>query len=430
METKTFEAKTGSIEEIFVKLENNKNLPVNLKSDFCTIQEAIEEIKSGKMIILVDDEDRENEGDLVIAAQFVTKEAINFMAKYARGLICFPAEKEILDRLDLNLMVESQDPFRTAFTVSIDAKYGTTTGISASDRALTIQTAIRPDAKPDDFVKPGHVFPLIAKKGGVLVRAGHTEASVDLAKMAGLIPAAVICEIMNEDGTMARTNQLIEFSKQHNIKIATIADLIEYRMRTEKLIKREASAHLPTKYGDFEIIVYTNSIDNYEHVALVKGQIKPDEPVLVRVHSSCLTGDILGSLRCDCGDQLHTAMKMVEKEGKGVILYMQQEGRGIGLSNKIKAYKLQDEGYDTVEANEKLGFKADLRNYGIGAQMLVDIGVRKMRLMTNNPKKIVALRGYGLEVVERVPIEIEPNDVNKCYLSVKKTKMGHLLNNV
>ncbi len=430
METKTFEAKTGSIEEIFVKLENNKNLPVNLKSDFCTIQEAIEEIKSGKMIILVDDEDRENEGDLVIAAQFVTKEAINFMAKYARGLICFPAEKEILDRLDLNLMVESQDPFRTAFTVSIDAKYGTTTGISASDRALTIQTAIRPDAKPDDFVKPGHVFPLIAKKGGVLVRAGHTEASVDLAKMAGLIPAAVICEIMNEDGTMARTNQLIEFSKQHNIKIATIADLIEYRMRTEKLIKREASAHLPTKYGDFEIIVYTNSIDNYEHVALVKGHIKPDEPVLVRVHSSCLTGDILGSLRCDCGDQLHTAMKMVEKEGKGVILYMQQEGRGIGLSNKIKAYKLQDEGYDTVEANEKLGFKADLRNYGIGAQMLVDIGVRKMRLMTNNPKKIVALRGYGLEVVERVPIEIEPNDVNKCYLSVKKTKMGHLLNNV
>ncbi len=430
METKTFEAKTGSIEEIFVKLENNKNLPVNLKSDFCTIQEAIEEIKSGKMIILVDDEDRENEGDLVIAAQFVTKEAINFMAKYARGLICFPAEKEILDRLDLNLMVESQDPFRTAFTVSIDAKYGTTTGISAADRALTIQTAIRPDAKPDDFVKPGHVFPLIAKKGGVLVRAGHTEASVDLAKMAGLIPAAVICEIMNEDGTMARTNQLIEFSKQHNIKIATIADLIEYRMRTEKLIKREASAHLPTKYGDFEIIVYTNSIDNYEHVALVKGHIKPDEPVLVRVHSSCLTGDILGSLRCDCGDQLHTAMKMVEKEGKGVILYMQQEGRGIGLSNKIKAYKLQDEGYDTVEANEKLGFKADLRNYGIGAQMLVDIGVRKMRLMTNNPKKIVALRGYGLEVVERVPIEIEPNDVNKCYLSVKKTKMGHLLNNV
>jgi len=421
---------TNSKETLKEAKSESSNVQTNAKSDFCSIPEAIEEIKSGKMIILVDDEDRENEGDLVIAAQFVTKEAINFMAKYARGLICFPAEKEILDRLGLDLMVESQDPFRTAFTVSIDAKYGTTTGISASDRALTIQTAIRPDAKPDDFVKPGHVFPLIAKKGGVLVRAGHTEASVDLAKMAGLIPAAVICEIMNEDGTMARTNQLIEFSKQHNIKIATIADLIEYRMRTEKLIKREASAHLPTKYGDFEIIVYTNSIDNYEHVALVKGHIKPDEPVLVRVHSSCLTGDILGSLRCDCGDQLHTAMKMVEKEGKGVILYMQQEGRGIGLSNKIKAYKLQDEGYDTVEANEKLGFKADLRNYGIGAQMLVDIGVRKMRLMTNNPKKIVALRGYGLEVVERVPIEIEPNDVNKCYLSVKKTKMGHLLNNV
>ncbi len=421
METKTdvFDATLKSI-----KLEDNKNLPVNFKSGFCTTEEAIEEIKSGRMIILVDDEDRENEGDLVIAAQFVTPEAINFMAKYARGLICFPAEKEILDRLDLDLMVESEDPFRTAFTVSIDAKHGTTTGISAADRALTIQTAIKPDAKPEDFVKPGHVFPLVAKKGGVLVRAGHTEGSVDLAKMAG------ICEIMNEDGSMARTEQLIEFANRHNIKIATIADIIEYRMRTEKLIKRQASAHLPTKYGDFEIIVYTNSIDNYEHVALVKGHISPDEPVLVRVHSSCLTGDILGSLRCDCGDQLHTAMKMVEKAGKGVVLYMQQEGRGIGLSNKIKAYKLQDEGYDTVEANEKLGFKADLRNYGIGAQMLVDLGVRKMRLMTNNPKKIVALKGYGLEVVERVPIEIEPNDINKCYLSVKKTKMGHILNKV
>jgi 3,4-dihydroxy 2-butanone 4-phosphate synthase/GTP cyclohydrolase II len=427
------EAKTDTLDKTLtsIKLENNKNLPASLKTNnFCTTQEAIEEIKSGRMIILIDDEDRENEGDLVIAAQFATPEAINFMAKHARGLICFPAEKQILDRLDLDLMVESEDPFRTAFTVSIDAKYGTTTGISAADRALTIQTAIKPDAKPEDFVKPGHVFPLIAKKGGVLVRAGHTEGSVDLAKMAGLIPAAVICEIMNEDGTMARTEQLIEVAKQHNIKIATIADIIEYRMRTEKLIKRQASAHLPTKYGDFEIIVYTNSIDNYEHVALVKGHISPDEPVLVRVHSSCLTGDILGSLRCDCGDQLHTAMKMVEKAGKGVILYMQQEGRGIGLSNKIKAYKLQDEGYDTVEANEKLGFKADLRNYGIGAQMLVDVGVRKMRLMTNNPKKIVALRGYGLEVVERVPIEIEPNDVNRCYLSVKKTKMGHILNNV
>jgi 3,4-dihydroxy 2-butanone 4-phosphate synthase/GTP cyclohydrolase II len=427
------EAKTDTLDKTLtsIKLENNKNLPASLKTNnFCTTQEAIEEIKSGRMIILIDDEDRENEGDLVIAAQFATPEAINFMAKHARGLICFPAEKQILDRLDLDLMVESEDPFRTAFTVSIDAKYGTTTGISAADRALTIQTAIKPDAKPEDFVKPGHVFPLIAKKGGVLVRTGHTEGSVDLAKMAGLIPAAVICEIMNEDGTMARTEQLIEVAKQHNIKIATIADIIEYRMRTEKLIKRQASAHLPTKYGDFEIIVYTNSIDNYEHVALVKGHISPDEPVLVRVHSSCLTGDILGSLRCDCGDQLHTAMKMVEKVGKGVILYMQQEGRGIGLSNKIKAYKLQDEGYDTVEANEKLGFKADLRNYGIGAQMLVDVGVRKMRLMTNNPKKIVALRGYGLEVVERVPIEIEPNDVNRCYLSVKKTKMGHILNNV
>lgn len=429
-ETKVMDKANVSLENAMSQNEANKNLPMEYKEMFCSAQEAIEEFKSGKMLIMVDDEDRENEGDLVIAAQFVTPEAINFMAKHARGLICFPADKSIIDRLDLNLMVESEDPFRTAFTVSIDAKNGTTTGISAADRALTIQTAIRPDAKPESFVKPGHIFPLIAKKGGVLVRAGHTEGSVDLAKMAGLIPAAAICEIMNEDGTMARRDELFEFAKSNSIKMITIAEIIEYRLTTEKLVKRQASAHLPTKYGDFEIIVYSNSIDDYEHVALVKGQIKPNEPVLVRVHSSCLTGDILGSLKCDCGDQLHSAMQMIEKAGNGVVLYMQQEGRGIGLVNKIKAYKLQDEGYDTVEANEKLGFKADLRNYGIGAQILLDVGVRKMKLMTNNPKKIVALKGYGLEVVERVPIEIEPNEVNKCYLSTKKTKMGHILHNV
>lgn len=400
---------------------------------FVSVEEAINEIKYGKMVIMVDDEDRENEGDFVMAAQFVTAESINFMAMHGRGLICMPMDESLIKKLDLHLMsVNENDKFKTAFTVSIDAhpKYGVTTGISAQDRATTIQTAIKPDAKPSDFTKPGHVFPLIAKKGGVLVRTGHTEGSVDLAKMASLIPAAVICEIMNEDGTMARRPELEKIAEKFNLKMVTIASIIEYRMKHERLIERTAEADLPTKYGHFKIIVYKNEVDDFEHVALVKGKINEDEPILVRVHSSCLTGDILGSLRCDCGDQLHSAMEMIEKEEKGVILYMQQEGRGIGLTNKIKAYALQDQGYDTVEANIKLGFKPDLRNYGIGAQILVDLGIKKIKLMTNNPKKIIGLEGYGLEIVDRVSIEIDPNEVNKCYLETKKVKMGHILTKV
>ena len=395
-----------------------------------TIEEAIQEIKAGRMVILVDDEDRENEGDLTMAAEAVTPEAINFMAKYGRGLICLSMKGEALDALDLPLMVDNNtSPFKTGFTVSIEARRGVTTGISAADRATTILTAVADGAKPGDLVRPGHVFPLRAKEGGVMVRAGQTEGSVDLAFLAGLKPAGVICEIMDEDGTMARMPSLEKFSEKHGIGICTIADLIEYRMRVESFVHRAAETIIPTSYaGEFKAIVYENDVDDLLHIAFVKGEIDPEKPVLVRVHSECLTGDIFGSLRCDCGDQLHKAMEKIEKEGVGVFLYIRQEGRGIGLVNKLKAYALQDQGLDTVEANEELGFKPDMRNYGIGAQILVDLGVRKMRLLTNNPKKMIGLDGYGLSIVEQVPIEIRPNEYNKGYLECKRLKMGHLLN--
>jgi 3,4-dihydroxy 2-butanone 4-phosphate synthase/GTP cyclohydrolase II len=395
-----------------------------------SIEEAIQEIKAGRMVILVDDEDRENEGDLAMAAEAVTPEAINFMAKYGRGLICLSMKGEALDALALPLMVDNNtSQFKTGFTVSIEARRGVTTGISAADRATTILTAVADGAKPIDLVRPGHVFPLRAKEGGVMVRAGQTEGSVDLASLAELKPAGVICEIMDEDGTMARMPSLEEFSEKHGIGICTIADLIEYRMSKESFVHRTAETVIPTAYaGEFKAIVYENDVDDLLHIALVKGEIDQDKPILVRVHSECLTGDIFGSLRCDCGDQLHKAMEKIEKEGAGVLLYIRQEGRGIGLVNKLKAYALQDQGLDTVEANEKLGFKPDMRNYGIGAQILVDLGVRKMRLLTNNPKKMVGLDGYGLSIVEQVPIEIKPNEYNKGYLECKRLKMGHLLN--
>ena len=393
-------------------------------------EDAIKEIRAGRMVILVDDKDRENEGDLTMAAQAVTPEAINFMAKYGRGLICLSMTGEKIDSLDLPLMVNNNTSrFQTGFTVSIEARCGVTTGISAADRATTILTAVADDAKPSDLVRPGHVFPLRGKQGGVIVRAGQTEGSIDLARLAGLKPAGVICEIMDEDGTMARMPALENFSKKHDIKICTIADLIEYRMRTESFVKRAAETVVPTSIsGEFKAIVFENDVDDLLHIALVKGEIDSNKPVLVRVHSECLTGDIFGSLRCDCGEQLHKAMEMIDKEGSGVLLYIRQEGRGIGLVNKLKAYALQDQGLDTVEANEELGFKPDMRNYGIGAQILVDLGVKKMKLLTNNPKKMVGLEGYGLSIVEQVEIEIKPNKYNVGYLECKKLKMGHLLN--
>jgi 3,4-dihydroxy 2-butanone 4-phosphate synthase/GTP cyclohydrolase II len=393
------------------------------------IEAALEDIRQGKMVILVDDEDRENEGDLTMAAEKVTPEAINFMAKYGRGLICLSLTDKRLNELRLPMMVsENTSRFQTAFTVSIDARKGITTGISAADRATTILAAVDGNIRTEDLVSPGHIFPLRAREGGVLVRTGQTEGSVDLARLAGLKPAGVICEIMKDDGTMARMPDLQIFAEEHGLKIVTIADLIKYRLNKESLVRRIATATIPTKYGGvFTAIAYENDVDPYHHIALVKGEIGPEDRVLVRVHSQCLTGDVFGSKRCDCEEQLHTAMAMVEKEGKGVIVYMRQEGRGIGLVNKLRAYCLQDAGKDTVEANEALGFKADMRDYGIGAQILADIGLHKIRLMTNNPRKIIGLEGYGIEVIERVPIETKPHQENIEYLKVKAKKMGHLL---
>jgi len=393
-----------------------------------SIKEAVKDIKEGRFVIIVDDEDRENEGDLALAAEKVSPQAINFMTKYGRGLVCLPVVGEQLDRLRLPLMVdENTCKFGTAFTVSVDAKQGTTTGISAADRAQTVKAVIDPATQPDDLVRPGHIFPLRAREGGVLVRAGQTEAIVDLAKLAGLYPAGVICEIMNEDGTMARLPQLEEIADKFEIKIISVADLIAYRRRHEKLVHRVAEARLPTKYGEFTAIAYRSDIDPDEHLALVMGDLDTEEPVLVRVHSECLTGDVFGSLRCDCGDQIGLAMETIAKEGRGVFLYMRQEGRGIGFHNKIRAYALQDEGLDTVEANLSLGFTPDPRDYGIGAQILADLGLSEIRLLTNNPKKRVGLEGYGLQVVETLPVIIPPNPYNRNYLVTKQKKMGHRL---
>lgn len=396
----------------------------------CPIPEAIEELRNGRMIILVDNEDRENEGDLVIAAEYCTPEVINFMATFGRGLICVPMTQARARELELDLMVENnQDKYGTAFTVSVDAREETTTGISAHDRARTVRVLIDNSSGPGDLRKPGHIFPLAARNGGVLVRAGHTEGVVDLTRLAGLKPSGVICEILNDDGTMARRPDLDKFADKHGLKIATIADLIKFRQHKERLVRRVSEANLPTMFGDFKIIAYQSEVGAATHVALVKGNVDGKENVLVRVHSECLTGDVFGSLRCDCGTQIHRAMEMINGEGLGVILYMRQEGRGIGLGNKIKAYHLQDKGMDTVEANIELGFPPDLRDYGIGAQILVDLGLHKIRLLTNNPKKVIGLDGYGLEIIERVSIEVEPQEQNVHYLRAKRDKMGHLILN-
>ncbi len=393
------------------------------------IEDAIEDYREGKILIVVDDEDRENEGDFVIAAEKVTPEKINFMAKHGRGLICVPMTGERLDLLNLESMVpKNTEKLRTYFTVSVDARTNVTTGISAFDRCETIKALIAPKTQPDDLTRPGHIFPLRAREGGVLARAGHTEAAVDLARLAGLEPAGVLCEIMDEDGTMARVPRLHEIAAKFGLKFVSIRDLIEYRRRIEKLVTPKVVTSLPTAHGKFKLHLYSSQIDSQDHVALVKGEITPDEPVLVRVHSQCLTGDIFGSLRCDCGQQLEAALQAISKHGSGVLLYMRQEGRGIGLENKLRAYNLQDEGKDTVEANEALGFKPDLRHYGVGAQILYDLGVRKIRLLTNNPKKIIGISGYGLEVVERVRIEVPANHVNAKYLATKRDKLGHYLN--
>jgi 3,4-dihydroxy 2-butanone 4-phosphate synthase/GTP cyclohydrolase II len=395
---------------------------------FASIDQAVEALRAGQLIVVVDDEDRENEGDLVLAAERVTPQAINFMAREGRGLICLALTEERCEELELPPMVQDNTSnFGTAFTVSIEARGRTTTGISAADRAATVLTAIDPATRPSDLNRPGHMFPLRAQRGGVLKRAGQTEASVDLARIAGLNPAAVLCEVMNEDGTMARVPDLASFCRRHGLVMVTVADLIRYRMKTERLVQRIAAPHLPTRMGDFRLYAYRSDVTHEEHLALVHGEIAEDEPVLVRVHSQCLTGDVFGSARCDCGEQLELAMEKIVEAGKGVFLYLLQEGRGIGLINKLKAYELQDQGHDTVSANEKLGFPPDIRNYGVGCQILRDLGVKKMRLMTNNPSKYVAIDGYGLEIVERVPLEVHPTERSRKYLEAKKNKMGHLL---
>jgi 3,4-dihydroxy 2-butanone 4-phosphate synthase/GTP cyclohydrolase II len=401
------------------------------RSPFASIEEAVEAVRAGRMVIVVDDEDRENEGDLTIAAEKVTPDAINFMARHGRGLICMSMTAERLDQLEIPLMVnQNTTRFNTAFCVSIEAKQHVSTGISAADRAATVHAAIDPKTRPSDLARPGHMFPLRARDGGVLVRAGQTEAAVDLARIAGLSPAGVICEVMNEDGTMARVPELTKFARKHRLLIITIADLIQYRMRTERLVKRVAAASLPTEHGAFRIYAYENQLDNETHVALVRGDIGAGDDVLVRVHSKCLTGDVFHSARCDCGPQLETALARIAEEGRGVLLYLNQEGRGIGLANKIRAYELQDTGLDTVEANERLGFKADQRDYGIGAQILSDLGVKTMRLLTNNPRKFVGLQGYGLSISDAVPLEIPASDLTRRYLKTKKDKLGHRLSSV